>query len=494
MAQHNGIWPLPYYCDNCSICHRHGCLCGIPQDPIPPIPQQFAIDGQDLLNAQNVINELFGDLAVTPQAVLGFDPTIDLANLNKVRTSELIWHDNIILEMITAAKKGNWRRVFDILSKNSLIINCIPSERAWGVLHQAAWSGKLDVVDKLIAFESCDPFLRTKQDKGDEYGPGRTADELTKDADIRSVIIEAQEKKRKEREALQDKSFISIKNEEDLKVESVFLALASFQKVLYPKSIPNKDSFLYSTLLEDSFTFINVGNQWELARKEVALQLQMIDIATANFLATGNDHGDIFKPNLETKEQFFERVIRIYTKNNSIKSKDSMYNSKPFFSALNKSLRMQGNPVTAVLGEDLALAAFGILLNSVLMFWNQLIPTQVMTYRGLDLPLQVIEEYKLGDSFTWLCFTSSSVKKEATANFAKGGNNVKCIFQILNDNLGKYSSKGISKFSKYPGEEEYLYPSGVKFRVIHSDYDQDMASLTIIREDYYKVQPSTNPF
>ena len=476
----SGVWPLPYYCDNCLICRLNGCLCRAPQYPIIP---EIVLTLQDIQNSQNTLNTLFGNVNLTPNAVLGPHSTTDLAYLKKVRVSQS--YENVIMVMFAAAKEGNWNHVFKILTKDSLIINCIPCGRAWGVLHQAAWNGNLSVVMNLIAFKSCDPFLKTKQERGDKYGPGKTADKLTDNADIRQAIVEAQERKRKEREALQDKSFISVGYEKDLKIDSLFLALASFQHVLYPEQISTKDSLLYSTLMQESFEFINLESRWELARKEVALQLQTIDIATANFLATGDEKGDIFEPKLERKEDFFKRVIHIYTKNNNIESEDSLYDHKPFYSALNKSLRMQGGRVKTALGEDLALAAYGILLNSVIMFWNELIPTQVMTYRGLDLPLSVIEEYKVGKSFTWLCFTSSSVKKEATKWFgAKGGTNVKCIFHILNENVGKYSSKGISKISKYQSEEEYLYPSGVKFRVVNSEYDSGMANLTIIREDY----------
>ena len=44
-----------------------------------------------------------------------------------------------IHDMLLSAKRGEWDVVFDILEDKPYLVNCISSDRAWGVLHQAAW-------------------------------------------------------------------------------------------------------------------------------------------------------------------------------------------------------------------------------------------------------------------------------------------------------------------------------------------------------------------
>ena len=69
----------------------------------------------------------------------------------------------------------------------------------------------------------------------------------------------------------------------------------------------------------DIFHFINTGNTWQRARREVSLQLQSIDIYAATFLATGQPRGNILEEVYETKDDFYSRVINL-TLNNVLSS------------------------------------------------------------------------------------------------------------------------------------------------------------------------------
>ena len=42
-------------------------------------------------------------------------------------------------EMVLASKNGHWDTVWTILDKKPYLVNSIPKERAWAVLHQAVW-------------------------------------------------------------------------------------------------------------------------------------------------------------------------------------------------------------------------------------------------------------------------------------------------------------------------------------------------------------------
>ena len=85
-----------------------------------------------------------------------------------------------ISRMVLSSKLGYWEDVWEILDRKSYIINCIPSERSWGVLHQAAYLGNTEAVMKLLRYPACDPKIRTKQDFRMEHGPGKTPIELAK--------------------------------------------------------------------------------------------------------------------------------------------------------------------------------------------------------------------------------------------------------------------------------------------------------------------------
>ena len=126
------------------------------------------------------------------------------------------------------------------------------------------------------------------------------------------------------------------------------------------------------------FTFINSGDNWKRARKEISLQLQSLNITHACFLATGREDGDIMGDVGETKSAFFSRVIHLYTSLCTCSNSDY---SPRFYTALNFSLLTHGCKASFVTGEDLALAAYGALLNSILMYWRNLVPTNEPTYR-----------------------------------------------------------------------------------------------------------------
>eukprot|EP00800_Vazella_pourtalesii_P000441 TRINITY_DN1040_c0_g1_i2.p1 TRINITY_DN1040_c0_g1~~TRINITY_DN1040_c0_g1_i2.p1 ORF type:complete len:121 (+),score=17.20 TRINITY_DN1040_c0_g1_i2:41-403(+) len=93
------------------------------------------------------------------------------------------------------------------------------------------------------------------------------------------------------------------------------------------------------------------------------------------------------------------------------------------------------------------------------MYWGNLVPTNEPTYRGMYLSETEIDEYKVGQTMTWLSFNSSSFNRST----AKGFGSV--TFIIDNSQQTKYAGKMIEQFSKFSGERECLFPSGAKFRI-----------------------------
>ena len=70
--------------------------------------------------------------------------------------------DKDTFEMVLASKSGQWDTVWTILGKKPYLVNSIPKERAWAVLHQAVWWKNVTAVDKILKIPGCDSELLTK--------------------------------------------------------------------------------------------------------------------------------------------------------------------------------------------------------------------------------------------------------------------------------------------------------------------------------------------
>ena len=71
-------------------------------------------------------------------------------------------HDDESGKMVLASKCGGWDTVWEILNRKPYLVNCIPEERAWAILHQAVWWKDAIAVKKILAVPGCDSELLTK--------------------------------------------------------------------------------------------------------------------------------------------------------------------------------------------------------------------------------------------------------------------------------------------------------------------------------------------
>ena len=446
-------------------------------DPLTYLGNDVMVNAEEIEAANMSIHNFFEGTGIDPKARLAFDLVIILAKLNKFRIQKPFNISEETEKMINLAKIGNFDGAFKILDKTPVIVNYIPPDRAWGLLHQAAYFNNYSAVRKILTNPKCDPLLRTKQSKDGSIS--LTAYDIAKRGDVKDAIKQLQDIRR---ELLKDSyipTLVSVESEVDIEVDSIILVLNCFESVLHPQTLDSKRSLIYSNLMFDIFHFINAGNNWKRARREVSLQLQSIDIYAATFLATGRSQGNIMDEAYETKDEFYSRVIHLYTQQCSIKLLYDENGKSTFYSALNRSLRRHGCNSSFVSGEDLALAAYGVLLNSIIMYWAVISPTRALTYRKMDIPFDDIHSYKLGQTFTWLCFTSTSADKSKADKFE--GN---CMLIFDNSQTSKYAAKGIRKHSNYRSEDEYLYPSGVRFRIIGKDQTPNLTMFRMVLEDY----------
>ena len=440
------------------------------------------VNTEEVEGANKAINQFFEGTGIDPKVQLDFDIVIFLAKLHKFRIEKPFNVSEQTERMITYARGGNFREAFKILDDYPVIVNYIPPDRAWGLLHQAAYFNDYDAVKKILENPKCDPFLCTKQTREDIIKAGSTAYLIAKDPKVKMLIKQYEEIKLKSLKAKSMPTLVSIDSEQEIEVESIVLTLNCFENVLHPKTLNSKHSLIYSNLMSDIFEFINLGSNWKRARRAVSLQLQSINVYAATFLATGKQKGNIMDMDLlgGNKSDFYSRVIGLYTQQCPINLRYGGKGSNQFYSALNTSLRTHGhgsNP-SFVSGEDLAFAAYGILLNSILMYWTNIIPTNEPTFRAMNLPPEAISAYKEGETFTWLCFTSSSRNESVAKCFGT------CMFICDNTQGTKYAAKGIKDDSAFEGEEEFLYPSGARFRITSIDKSNGFTTFRIRLEDY----------
>lgn len=94
-------------------------------------------------------------------------------------------------------------------------------------------------------------------------------------------------------------------------------------------------------------------------------------------------------------------------------------------------------------------------------------PNYCYTYRGVRANSQCIyENYEVGKTFLWPNFTATSKSKRIAESFSDGG----WVFVIdINGAQGINYFADVSRFSKYPGEEEVLFCPYTGFKVLEVD-------------------------
>lgn len=75
----------------------------------------------------------------------------------------------LINDLLKSAKLGDFKRVWQILGdpndpkKKCYLMNCIPDNRRWGVVHQAVFWNDPDVLNKILQYQACDSDMRAKR-------------------------------------------------------------------------------------------------------------------------------------------------------------------------------------------------------------------------------------------------------------------------------------------------------------------------------------------
>ena len=271
-----------------------------------------------------------------------------------------------ISAMVYSAKQGKWEIVWKILDTKPQLINCIPSDRAWSVLHQAVWQDNIHAVYSLLNYPACDPEIKTKLDKSNDSGIGKKPIDLANNEKIKEVLRKAASKKQKIND--EAPTMLPCCKWENYLGECIQMTLSCCRDVLVPKqwSLTDHNSIQsISIITQTIFSYINTGNNWIKTRDNVSLTVQQFCNELGNKLWSRNELV------VDSKEQFFKRVLKLYTEETRV------------YSEMNRMLRLQDVSIQGHItnGSDLSLGPYALLLNSILMYWNVLKRYTGKTYR-----------------------------------------------------------------------------------------------------------------
>ena len=203
-----------------------------------------------------------------------------------------------------------------------------------------------------------------------------------------------------------------------------------------------------------STVFRECVTDWTTVKSQIGLALKLDYLPMSNFLLNGGfGKKSRFKAKPDTMDQFFERVIKLFTNG---RDQISSY--------INSTLAIQGNPYHTPKSSDIPLAAYVILLNSILMNWKSLNKCKRWTYRCMNISPFYLSQYTVGTEFTWLNFASSSFEKQSALQFS-AGNMIPVTFKIDNSHGSKWSPRYIGSYSFYPDENECLIQRRIQTQI-----------------------------
>ncbi|VDH93658.1 Hypothetical predicted protein [Mytilus galloprovincialis] len=349
--------------------------------------------------------------------------------------------------VVYAARQGNWDSVFSILKTYPHLVNAIPEDRRWGVLHQAVWWNKQDILKKLLCMPACDSRVQTKE----------TTSEIGETSACTPQEV-AQKYKYTDMEKLLEQHSIKLTTEEELEDLPTFhyqnsdvqlkglgllrITLASYRQTLCPFTI-NKHKSL-AGVMEDIFRHIDTEENWTTVKTKICDSLYTVCKPAVTVLKA-----------TKTKQEFYSKIVNVYTNEGT-----------QLYMYLNTALRRQEEKAYTPTAKDLGLGPYILMFHLLLMHWKKLVPERGITYRRMLVKDSDCRRYQKGTQFIWMSFVSSSVdlaKAEPFPTCAATGEH-KMTFIIDNRNPSRWRPRNIENHAQYV-ERERVYPAGGEFLV-----------------------------
>ena len=354
-----------------------------------------------------------------------------------------IEEDNTDVEKaVYAAKYGKWSTTLDIIRKKPYLINCIPEQRSWAVLHQAVYWNNLDIISQLLDIPNCDVLVMTKRSRHNDASPSSTPKEVANQMGGRQAIVDKLDfnvKCVREKRFGGKITFVVPKKEGEKIIDHLplfMMAVINYRKTLLTSGTCPKSHLV--DLLQQIYK--EEDHAWPQVNAKLHNAMYGVDKSYADELKTAN-----------SEEDFFKKIVYFYTK-------------PQYHTTINNAVSrdfggMKDKPTS---GQDLSVALYDLLLDCVLMCWTGLQKTASTTYRGV--PVKV--DFNIGSEIMFTHFLSSSLDQEVAKGFC-GSNGTLMIIDNTANSI--HRPKQLEDMSAFSSEKECLYGIGAEFEVIKID-------------------------
>lgn len=334
------------------------------------------------------------------------------------------------------------------------MLNAIPEQRRWGVLHQAVFWKTPEVLRRILDFPGCDPENKAKKCMS-ECGPTdrMTALQVANEYhynDMANILST-------HNSSVTDKSIPTFQPYDgycdNRGLSLISLTLSLYKEAFHPQKIdPNKSVI---SVLADVFNDIaSHEDRWKRVKDIVADSVYPVCIEKATDIR-----------NCQTRDEFFSQVIRAYSNEDNT-----------IYAYLNMAFRRQRQDDYRPTGDDLAMGPYAVMYQMLLLFWNRLGKEEGVTYRKMKMTATEVDMYVPGTRFVWQSVVSSAINKDHTHTFPSmtPTGNVTALFTITNNPKSSWQPRNIEAHAEFP-ETERTYPAGAKFQVTdRSDQDGEV--------------------
>lgn len=154
-----------------------------------------------------------------------------------------------------------------------------------------------------------------------------------------------------------------------------------------------------------------------------------------------------------------------------------MYTDNDIYKDLNFALSQHKCTKKTLDQKDKELAPYAAALLATLLYWETLPGDKGTTYRMIgsvrgDIN-SALKSYQKGKSVVFPAFTSSTNLIDAAFNFIGESKDNNILLIIDNSTPSLWRPKAIKRYSKYPTEGEFLYPSVAEFKVLSNPLKQE---------------------
>ncbi|VDI63657.1 Hypothetical predicted protein [Mytilus galloprovincialis] len=345
-----------------------------------------------------------------------------------------------IISMFSGARKGNYKKIWTVLTKKPYLINVIPRDESYALLHYATRQNNSMAVHKLVNYNSCDVKVKSVPNAKNKHQGGKIPEQLALDKNIKKFLHNFTEKMMQERFGSKTVFYTTKAIGEKFNKYGpplLLLTLSSFKKTFLGKTKTSSkfQSLLNSTFQSASKNFKNISNL-------ILVNLYDFDNGTADIL------------NVTSKTEFFANIVKLYT-------------SRTLYVNVNTALKRQAlfdYKKYRPRGRALRFGPYALMLQAVLMYWTDLKPFNGITYRGFKV--NVSNQYNVKKKFVYLNFMVTTKNETRADEYAGVHGSILVINYTRHCHV---QPRDITRYSYYPNDRQYLYPSGSEFVVTAND-------------------------